>query len=202
LKYRGNTSAEVDNARRFAEKCIELDPVDPFGNFTLGRAHWLRGDPEAGMPWIDRSVELSPNFAQGFYAHGWADAMAGRGTIALCQLERAISLSPLDPFLYAMQAACGLAYLQLQEFEKAAYWAEKGARAPGAHFLIGAIAAMALKIKGDDEKAAYWARTVTQRRPDASISMFFDAFPFEDAKMRQSIHDALTSVGLKEGQRD
>ena len=202
LKYRGNASAEADNARRFAEKCIELDPVDPFGNFTLGRAHWLRGDPEAGMPWIDRSVELSPNFAQGFYAHGWADVMAGRGNEALRQLERAISLSPLDPFLYAMQAACGLAYLQLQDFEKAAYWAEKGARAPGAHFLIGAIAAMTLKMKGDDEKAAFWARTVTERRPDASIATFFDAFPFEDAKMRQLIHDALASVGLKESQRN
>jgi DNA-binding winged helix-turn-helix (wHTH) protein/tetratricopeptide (TPR) repeat protein len=198
LKYNDELSAEVDDARRFAEKCIELDPVDPFGNFTLGRAHWLRGDPEAGMPWIDRSVELSPNFAQGFYAHGWADVMAGRGTEALVQLERAIALSPLDPFLYAMQSARGLAYLHLQDFEKAAYWAEKGARAPGAHFLIGVIAAMTQKIKGDDEKAAYWARTVKERRPDASVGTFFNAFPFEDSEMRRSLQNALVSVGLKD----
>jgi len=107
LKYTNDSSAEVGNARRFAEKCVELDPVDPFGNLTLGRAHWLRGDPEAGIPWIDRSVELSPNFAQGFYA--------GRGTEALAQIEKAIALSPLDPFLYAMQCARGMAYLQLEQ---------------------------------------------------------------------------------------
>ena len=110
-----------------------------------------------------------------------------------------MTLSPLDPFLYAMQAACGLAYLQLRDFENAANWAEKGARAPGAHFLIGIIAAMAQKIKGDDEKAAYWAVTVKQRRPDASVATFFSAFPFEDTKVRQLIHSALLSVGLKEG---
>lgn len=198
LKYNNDPETEIDNARRFAERCITLDPVDPFGNFTLGRAHWLRGDPEAGMPWIDRAVELSPNFAQGFYAHGWGDVMAGRGTQALSQLERAIALSPLDPFLYAMQSACGLAYLQLQDYDKAASWAEKGARAPGAHFLIGAIAAMTQKIKGDDEKAAYWAKTVKTRRPDASVATFFSAFPFEDMEMRRLIRNALLSVGLKD----
>ena len=124
--------------------------------------------------------------------------MAGRGTKTDVRRERAIALSPLDPVLYAMQAACGLAYLHLQDFEKAAHWAEKGARAPGAHFLIGAIAAMTQKIKGDDEKAEYWARTVKERRPDASVATFFQAFPFEDAEMRKSMRKALVSVGLKD----
>ncbi|MGB7269381.1 MAG: hypothetical protein WBC90_07645 [Albidovulum sp.] len=198
LKYSNDPSTEVENARRFAEKCVELDPVDPFGNFTLGRAHWLTGEPEAGMPWIDRSVELSPNFAQGFYAHGWSDVMAGRNLVALKQLETAATLSPLDPFLYAMQAARGLAYLQLEDYDNALIWAEKGARAPGAHFLIGAIAAMIAKMSGNEQKAAYWARTVKQRRPDASVATFFNAFPFEDSEMRKSMHIALVSVGLRD----
>ncbi|MDU8913438.1 winged helix-turn-helix domain-containing protein [Aestuariicoccus sp. MJ-SS9] len=197
LKYSTDTAKDVLNARLFAEKCVEIDPVDPFGNFTLGRAHWLRGDPEAGMPWIDRSVELSPNFAQGFYAHGWADVMAGRGTDALAQLEKAIALSPLDPLLYAMQCARGLAYLQLEDYDNALLWAEKGARAPGAHFLIRAIAAMICKIRGDDEKAQYWAKAMRERRPDTSVAMFFNAFPFEDATMRALMTSALVSVGVK-----
>ncbi len=198
LKYSADASKEIENARRFAEKCVELDPVDPFGNFTLGRAHWLKGDPEAGMPWIDRSVELSPNFAQGFYAHGWADVMAGRNVEALRQLENATALSPLDPFLYAMQAARGLAYLQLEDYDNALLWAEKGARAPGAHYLIGAIAAMVCKISGDEKKANYWAEKVKKRRPDASAATFFNAFPFEDSDMSRSMRKALVSVGLRE----
>ncbi len=197
LKYTNDPSAETADARRFAEKCIELDPVDPFGNFTLGRAHWLRGDPEAGLPWIDRAVELSPNFAQGFYAHGWADVMAGRGEEANAQLDKAIALSPLDPLLYAMLSARGLAHLNLGDHDKAAHWAERGARAPGAHFLIGVIAAMAFRIKGDEDKAAYWARTALDRRPDASVATFFAAFPFQDPEMRRVMAEALVSIGLK-----
>jgi len=197
LKYSDDTAEDVDNARRFAETCVEIDPVDPFGNFTLGRAHWLRGDPEAGLPWIDRSLELSPNFAQGFYAHGWADVMAGRGTQALAQLEKAVALSPLDPFLYAMHASRGLAYMQLKDYDNALIWAEKGARAPGAHFLIKAIAAMVSDIKGDGEKAHYWSKAMKDRRPDASLSMFFDAFPFEDPEIRALMTRSLVLVGLK-----
>ncbi len=197
LKYSADVTTEADNTRRFAEKAVELDPVDPFANFTLGRAHWLRSDPEAGMPWIDRAIELSPNFAQGFYAHGWGDVMAGRGDEALQQLQKAIALSPLDPFLYAMQSACGLAYLQMEEYENAALWAERGARAPGSHFLIGAIAAMICKINGDEEKAIHWATTTKVRRPDTSVAMFFYAFPFEDQQMRSQITSALVSVGFQ-----
>jgi len=197
LKYNADVVAEADNTRRFAEKAVELDPIDPFANFTLGRAHWLRSDPEAGMPWIDRAIELSPNFAQGFYAHGWGDVMAGRGAEALQQLQKAIALSPLDPFVYAMQSACGMAYLQMEDFENAVLWAERGARAPGSHFLIGAIAAMICKINGDEEKAVHWARTTKDRRPDVSVAMFFNAFPFEDQQMRSQIASALVSVGFQ-----
>ncbi len=197
LKYSADALAEADNSRRFAEKSVELDPVDPFANFTLGRAHWLKGDPEAGMPWIDRAIDLSPNFAQGFYAHGWGDVMAGRGAEALERLEKAIALSPLDPFLYAMQSACGMAYLQMEDYENAVIWAERGARAPGSHFLIGAIAAMICKINGDDKKAIHWATTTKNRRPDTSVAMFFGAFPFEDPQMRSQIASALVSVGFQ-----
>lgn len=198
LRYAEDRVADVRDAYQFAERAMELDPVDPFANFTLGRAYWLRGEPEAGLPWIDRAIELSPNFAQGFYAHAWADVMAGRGTEALKLADTAVSLSPLDPFLYAMHSTKGLAYLQLREFDKAALWAEKGARAPGAHYLISAIAAVAFQQNSEYEKAQYWADIARERQPDASVEAFFRAFPFEEDVTRKTATEALLSLGFKE----
>ncbi|SFT57302.1 winged helix-turn-helix domain-containing tetratricopeptide repeat protein [Sedimentitalea nanhaiensis] len=198
LKYAPDRAREVENARRFAESCLELDPLDPFGNFTLGRAHWLQGDPEAGLPWIDRAISLSPNFAQGFYAHGWADVMAGRGASALDQVDRAISLSPLDPFLYAMLATRALAHMLQGDLDAAAIWADRGAHAPGAHFLIGAIAAAMHQMRGNGSRAQHWAQTVQDRRPDASIRTFFTAFPFESIVVRTPLHHALAELGFPE----
>lgn len=196
LRHSVDPSKDIEDARRFAEKCVEIDPLDPFGNFTYGRSHWLRGDPEAGQAWIERAVSLSPSFAQGIYAHAWADVMAGRGAEAVLQLDTAIALSPLDPFLYAMQSARGIACLHEGDLQEAALWAERGARQPGAHYLIAAFSAAINRIAGNDEKARYWAETTLSRRPEASLEHFFGAFPMRDAGTRRAVGDALSALGF------
>ncbi|MCA8884817.1 MAG: hypothetical protein KDA50_13875, partial [Rhodobacteraceae bacterium] len=198
LRYGPDRMTDIEDARRHAERAVELDPMDPFGNFTVGRAHWLRGDPESGQAWLERSMSLSPSFAQGYYSHGWASTMAGDGGGALEKLDKAISLSPLDPFLYAMQSAKGIAYLHTGEFDKAALWTDKGARKPGAHYLISAVAAAASEIAGNHRDAVYWADQTRDRRKDASIEQFFTAFPFRDTAVRGDLHRALKLLGFKE----
>ena len=196
LKYSGDTGHARTDALRFAEKGMELDPLDPFANFNMARTFWLRGNPDGGLEMLDRAVLLSPNFAHGLYARAWTDAMACRGAQARASVREAIELSPLDPFLYAMQATLGLSYLVEEDYERAAVWAEKGARAPGAHFLIGAIAIAAHELNGDGAMADYWSRNVRARREDASLSHFFTSFPFSDPDFRARVAAALEKHGF------
>ncbi len=197
LNYTEEREAEMLAARRFAERSVELDPLDPLGCFNLARAHWLEGDPEAGLGWLDRTVSLSPNFSQGHYARGWTDAIAGRGDNALKHIGTAIDLSPLDPFLYAMQATRALAYLGQGDTERAALWGEHAARAPGAHYLIALIAAASHQLNNDHHRATYWVRHAKNRRPGASVDRFFRAFPFADPSFRQEITGALGKAGIE-----
>ena len=199
LKYSADSREEAENARRFAERSIELDPLDPFGNFNLARTHWLAGDPDAGIVMLDRAIDINPNFAQGYYARAWTDVIAGRGESGRTSVDAAISLSPLDPFLYAMQATRGFACLILGDYAGAAKWAESGARSPASHFLIGAIAVVAHHLNGDAEKAAYWTQNVFRRRNDTSIAHFFSAFPFSDDRIRQEVTGALEAQGFPAG---
>ena len=198
LRYGSDRSSNIEDARRYAEKSVELDPMDPFGNFNFGRAHWLRGDPAAGQAWLERSMSLSPSFAQGFYAHGWAEVMGGQGATALESLSAAVSLSPLDPFLYAMQSATGLAYLHTDDLGMAAYWADQGARKPGAHYLIAAIAASINELAGNGDAATYWTEQAFARRPDASVEQFFAAFPFTDQAVSTNLRSSLLKLGFPE----
>lgn len=196
LRYGLDRGVDIDNAQDFAERAMALDPLDPFGNFNFGRVHWLREEPEAGQAWIERAISLSPSFAQGYYAHAWADAMAGKSETALENIDKAIALSPLDPFLYAMQSAKGIAMVQGNDHKAAAYWAEQGARQPGAHHLIAAVSAAINKVAGEEEKAEYWAKSALSRRPDTSVAQFFNAFPFEDLAFRAVLTKALLSLGF------
>ncbi len=196
MKYAGDVNQHRADARRFGERAVELDPIDPFCSYNLGRSYWLDGDPDRGLDFLGRSTEINPNYAQGFYALGWTDVMAGRGASGITNVERALTLSPLDPLRYAMQATKGMAYLLNGDGDSAADWVDRAARTPGAHFLIGAIAAAVLHSHGDVKRAQYWAESVRMRRSDASVEHFVTAFPFVDADFRSKMSEALKACGF------
>ncbi len=196
LRYGDDWADAAQTARRHAERSVELDPLDPMGNFTLGRSLWLDGTPDAGLPWLERATEVNPNFAQGFYARAWADIMASRSADGRRNVDMAMSLSPIDPMLYAMQATRAFTHLQDGDRDGAALWADRAARAPGAHYLVGAIAVAVHEIDGNTAKAALWAGSVKLRRKDATVADFFQAFPFADPELRSTLTHALTRHGF------
>ena len=196
LRYSGEQESEINKTREFAERSVELDPLDPFANFVMGRTFWLEGDLDGSLPWLDRSTSLSPNYAQGFYARAWVDAISERGSRGRDNASIAMSLSPLDPFLYAMTSTCGLSHLAEGDHAEAASWADRAARTPGAHVLIALIAAVAHSFNGDQKMADTWVADVRTRRPDLTADHFFRAFPYSDSPLRQRISQTLTRHGF------
>lgn len=196
LQYTGDAQTDVRAARRSAERAVELDPLDPFANFVMGRTHWIENDIAGGGSWIDRSVSLSPNYAQGVYAKGWAGAVLGRREEAAENVTLALQLSPLDPFRYGMLGVRAFVFVMEGDYASAAHWADESARTPGAHALIAAIAAACHEINGDRQKALRWAAKARERKPDLSREDFFRAFPFEDAPARERFGKALAAHGF------
>lgn len=196
VRYNEKHETAALAARRFAERSIELDSLDPFSNFTMGRSYLLEGDLDSCGEWLDRAITLSPNFAQGYYSRAFADMLSCKAETARSNVETAVLLSPLDPFVYGMLGTRALSFIIDGDYESAAQWAEKAARAPGAHFLIAMIAVSAYALNRNRDKAEFWTANVRGRRPDASQDHFFESFPFSDAGVRQRISDALARYGL------
>ncbi|MDK3074006.1 winged helix-turn-helix domain-containing protein [Sedimentitalea sp. JM2-8] len=198
VNYSSNRKLEVENARRFAERCLEIDPTDPFGNFNFGRSFWLNGDHEAGQTYLARSIGMSPSFAHGLYARSHAEMIAGQGAEAIASADEAIALSPLDPFLYAMRQAKAMALLHLGDYEEACRITNAGAREPGSHYIVTSIAAAINKVSGKESQARHWADRTIAQRPDASIAQFFSALPLRDPGVRGEVYGALKSLGFPE----
>lgn len=196
LGYTADVATEVREARRHAERGVELDSLDPFTNFAMGRSFWLAGDLDAGLGWLDRATAISPSYAQGIYARAWTHALSGRGPAGRADADTAMALSPLDPLHYAMVATRALSHLVCGEDRDAAVWAERAARSPGAHVLIAAIAAVAHALNGDPERAAAWAANVRERNPAITEASFFRSFPFADVAVRRRIATALAGFGF------
>ena len=196
MHYTNDIPRAIGDARRFAERGLELDPLDPFVNFTMGRTYWLDGDLETSLGWLERATEISPNYAQGIYARAWTEAMAGRPRESRDHVDLAMRLSPLDPLHYAMLATRGFTHMLRGEDAEAARWTERGARSPGAHVLIAMVAAAAHALSGDGTRAAFWATNARERNPKLTQEDFFRAFPMRSNPMRSRVERALGALGF------
>jgi TolB-like protein len=196
MHYSDDLSKEIDLARRFAVRGLELDPLDPFVNFTMGRTFWLEGDLEGSLAWLERATSISPNYAQGIYARAWTESLAGRGHNGRRHVDLAMRLSPLDPLYYAMLATRAFTHMVMGEDAEAADWAERAARSPGAHVLIALIAVAAHALGGNEIRAASWAANVRSRNSALTRSDFFRAFPMQTEATRARVSNALEHLGF------
>jgi TolB-like protein len=196
MRYTQDIAGETGLARRFAERGVELDPLDPFVNFTMGRTYWLDGDLESSLGWLERSTSISPHYAQGIYARAWAEALSARPQEGRVHVNLAMRLSPLDPLHYAMLATRSFTHTAVGEDAEAAHWAEHAARSPGAHVLIAMIAAVAHALNGDAVRAASWAASVRDRNAATNRDHFCRAFPMKSDAMRVRVLQALAHLGF------
>lgn len=193
----GPSDAEAASAaRRHAERGIELDPIDPFTHYTMGRSYWLTDQPEIAKGWFDRAIELNPNYAQGFYASAFTALMTGDIKAVDAGLDAALLLSPLDPLLYGIHGVRAQAMIQVGDLRAAARLGDRAASTPGAHYLISMVAAVANGLDGRYEQARRWRQDARRRKPDASAAQYFTAFPIRNEKARHQIAEELKRQGF------
>lgn len=185
-----------DLAKAQAEIGFELDPFDPFANLTMGRAEMLSGDFDASIPWFDRCLEYRPSYAFAIYNRGLVDAVLGKGVDSQRRSMEALSLSPLDPLLYAMLSCRGLSHLLRGQYAEASDWAERGAIRPNSHVHIWAIAAMSHELSGNNQKAQKWVTKIKETDPKYENTQFFQSFPIRDANTKLVTKESLVRLGF------
>jgi TolB-like protein/tetratricopeptide (TPR) repeat protein len=196
LRLTPDPASAARDARRHAERGLELDPLDPFANFTMGRTFWLSDEPEIAADWLARATALNPNYAQGFYASAFTAMLTGNASAAFDGLDTSLLLSPLDPLLYGIHGVRAQMLIQQEDYEAAASWGDRAATTPGAHYLIAMIALVANGLAERHEQAARWRQTIRRLKPDARSADYFAAFPTREATSRTRIAVELRRHGF------
>ncbi|MBW4656695.1 MAG: winged helix-turn-helix domain-containing protein [Kaiparowitsia implicata GSE-PSE-MK54-09C] len=196
LRLSPNPASAARNARRHAERALELDSLDPFANFTMGRTFWLSNDPEIAANWLARATTLNPNYAQGFYASAFTAMLMGNAPAAFGALDTSLHLSPLDPLLYGIHGVRAQMLIQQEDDQAAAGWADRAATTSGAHFLIAMIALVANGLAGRHEQAGRWRQKVRRLNANATSEHYFAAFPTREATSRARIAMELRRQGF------
>jgi TolB-like protein/class 3 adenylate cyclase len=159
----------LDEALSLAKRAIELDDQDANSYFAIGRVHLARREYDLAIEALQHAVQLNAALAVSYCGLGDSLAYEGRIDDAVEQFEKAITLSPHDPFRWAFHSYRALAHLFGGDFEQAATWARSAIRVPNAHYWAKAHLVAALGHLGNEEQAASAIRDLLATKPDFSI---------------------------------
>jgi DNA-binding SARP family transcriptional activator len=167
---------QIDRAFESAGQSLGADDRDPAAHWAMGRALWLRGSQSESCLELERSIELSPNFALGHYTLGFVQSQAGDPRSAIESTNHSRELSPFDPLQFGMLASRALAHVRLGELEEAAHWAVRATSRPNAHAHILAIAAECLALNDRRDDARQFVARIRDRLPSYSVEDFLRSF--------------------------
>jgi TolB-like protein/DNA-binding SARP family transcriptional activator len=160
LELTPDREVQMDLAFESAAHSLEADDRDPAAHWAMGRALWLRGSQRESVQELERSIELSPNFALGHYTLGFVEAQSGDPRTAIRASNTSRALSPFDPLQFGMFGSCALAHLRLGELEEANQSALAAISRPNAHVHILAIAVCTLALTQRHDEARKLVATI------------------------------------------
>jgi TolB-like protein len=197
MRYVADRTQAVDDARRFAERSFEIDPLDPASSFAMGRSHLVARRPDDCIDWLDQAIALNPSYAKAHYSRGFAQLMTAGVNDATPSLSVSMRLSPLDPLMGPMLSNLGVARVAAGNLTEGAALAARGARRAPNHTILAMIAAATAMLIDDVAEAAYWRDAALSRRPDASVHLLWQGVQYA-AGLAESFHTALLRAGFPE----
>jgi TolB-like protein/cytochrome c-type biogenesis protein CcmH/NrfG len=126
-QWTDSVSASAAEARRAAERSVELDKSDPWAHLALGVVNAYGGDLPHAVSAFERALELNPSLMMAYQGLGVA-LSTERPDEAIRILEKGIRLSPRDPFIYLFHHQIAVAHMMAGRYEDALAAEEKSLR--------------------------------------------------------------------------
>jgi adenylate cyclase len=197
LQFSASPELTVREALEVGRAAISRDASDPWAQFGMGRAHEIAEQYPEAIARLEKTIELSPNFALAYLGLAVAMNLSGRHTEAIANAETAIRLSPRDPVRWGSETQLAAAYFQLCQYERTAEVARNAVRHANAGFWphLHLIAALALLDRIDEAGAA--VVDFRTRWPDFRIASLPRAVGVQDAS-DAAWRDGLRKAGFDE----
>ena len=192
-----DTAADTEALMASAETAIRLDPYHARALALLGHNRMIaehRYDEAEQL--VDRAVAAAPNDAEVLIWSSPTCAFVGRTDDAIVRAERAILLSPQDPFLFRFENALSIAHYIADDFEQAASWGLRSwQRNPNytsnLHITIAALAAL-----GRFDEARPLVERYAVLRPNFRAASVRDRHSLRLPAQRDRLSERLSAAGV------
>jgi TolB-like protein/cytochrome c-type biogenesis protein CcmH/NrfG len=183
-------------AERAALAAILADSEDPWAHHALGSVYLFTRRFDDSLAEFEVALGLNPNFslAQGYY--GLALSYCGRWEEATVAAQRALRLSPRDPYSAVYYGIAAYAQFIGRNYEEAMRLAREGIRQRGdfvgAHRVLTAAAGMA----GQNEVAKAALHELRRAQPNISLAWIAKQMPIKEDADREHYLEGLRRAGL------
>jgi TolB-like protein len=191
---------EIEDARRAIDAASGLISDDPTALTAAGAAIGFCGDQEGASAMIERALALDANNAWAWTRWGWIGIYLGQPDAALARFDKAMKLSPLDPFGFNTRMGRAAALARLERFEEAVAIArDVTAMHPDATWAYRQLASWAA-LAGDIETAREAGRKLLLSHPNFTIRAYLAIPAFHDMpEYRDRLAQGLRDAGLPKG---
>ncbi len=200
-----NWADDIDRMREEGDRLIKLaaDAVndDPSALCALSTATMLLfADLGRAQTFVDRALVLDPNHAWGWTRRGFLNVYRGEADAGTACFERAIRLSPLDPFSFNCFIGLGLARFAAGEPDAAVEWTRRAMREKVGLTWAYRDLATFLAAAGKIDEAREAAAKLRETHPHVTVAEVADALRFMEPKLLARYLDGLRKAGLPESE--
>jgi TolB-like protein/Tfp pilus assembly protein PilF len=181
-------------------RALDIDPENSFALTTDGVAHnnlLMRMDKAQQR--FDAALERNPNEAMAWLSSGVLSAYRDDGADAIMRVEKALHLSPLDPFGYLYDSLASTAYLAAEDFERTLDYADRSLMKNDRHLSSLRVRICALHHLGRGEDAREAAATMMRLQPDFTVADYRRSHPAADYRIGKNVSSALVASGVPLG---
>jgi tetratricopeptide (TPR) repeat protein len=183
-----------------AERAVALDDRDGAAHHALGHAYAMSEQPDKMIASFELGAELNPSDAMATKCLGAHLAIVGRSEEAIHHLNRAIAISPRDPWMFGFLLNMSWAHFAARDYGEALEWAERSIQQrpnPAAYQVV--VASLAHLGRLDVAKASL--DELLRLQPDLSIEGLEQFFASADPDFPRRLVSGLQQAGWKPPRR-
>jgi adenylate cyclase len=194
--WSSDVGADNEAAVRCSQTALERD--EGFALALAIRGHlksFLDHDFTAASALLDRALASGPNLPLGWSFASATSGYMGDGPVAILRAERALRLSPRDPFAFRHESMLAQAHYINGNHEQAVEWGERATRSNSRFSSNLRVLIAALGALGRRERAAEHAKALIAADPGFRILSWARRTPFHGAVL-ESVVARLREAGL------
>ncbi len=164
------SSTPLDQAEHQVLRALEKEPDDLMANFMAASLYTTKGDLEKGASYAEKTIAIDPNYPNAYTVLSGIWRGQGRTEEAIALDEKAIRLSPRDPFVDFVYRDLGVTYLFLGRDHEAVPLLERAVAMNDKVWTYHAYLAAAYALTGRTDAAHKEIEIVERLSPGQTVA--------------------------------